>query len=379
MTPLAYYTPDDQNFTNNQLTTVSHSSRYDLACITPDQFRRAIADEILQYQHAGYTGPTAFPSQFHLWWNPLIYNLPVTQQYAAVIPTTVSPTVTYYTVPSGLSSSTALYTFSGHNGVTGGTGPNPDLARVAVNPQIQTPLTSAMVAQVAPYLLQHCSQFIVEYAGDYLQQDPASGNLTGIGQDGQIDYYIDGSGNHQIRWYGMPRSNSGASTIYGVPNPSDTNEPWSTYLPNVGTATSPSIAINYRQIATSITQYTYYPGLPDVIPLRDYYTLFYNTVNGTTGNPFIYSPPWEVDVNFDNCAFYANATNPNLGPLANTAGNGLGNPFQMNDSLNPQDNARYVAAWYNDMPAMIRILIKVDDPNDKLKDGPWYEYVFKLK
>ena len=47
-----------------------------------------------------------------------------------------------------------------------------------------------------------------------------------------------------------------------------------------------------------------------------------------------------------------------------------------NDPNNPP---RYVAAWHDDMPAMIRILIKVDDPNNKVKDGPWYEYVFRLK
>ena len=60
------------------------------------------------------------------------------------------------------------------------------------------------------------------------------------------------------------------------------------------------------------------------------------------------------------------------------------NALAFNDPGNPVGNVmptppRYVAAWHDDMPAMIRILIKVDDPNNKVKDGPWYEYVFRLK
>jgi hypothetical protein len=42
-------------------------------------------------------------------------------------------------------------------------------------------------------------------------------------------------------------------------------------------------------------------------------------------------------------------------------------------------SARYTAVWRNDVPAMVRILIKLDDPNNALQDGPWAEYVFKLK
>ena len=63
---------------------------------------------------------------------------------------------------------------------------------------------------MAPYFLQHCSQFIVEYAGDYMQQD-VNGNMTGLGPDGQIDYYLDANGNKHIRWYGMPRSSTGVA------------------------------------------------------------------------------------------------------------------------------------------------------------------------
>jgi hypothetical protein len=78
-----------------------------------------------------------------------------------------------------------------------------------------------------------------------------------------------------------------------------------------------------------------------------------------------------VDVNFNpthdyGCGTTAYATPNNTVPT-NIAFNQVGTP------------PRYVAAWHDDMPAMIRILIKVDDPNNKVKDGPWYEYVFRLK
>jgi hypothetical protein len=107
--------------------------------------------------------------------------------------------------------------------------------------------------------------------------------------------------------------------------------------------------------------------LVDVIPLRDYWWL-YAAVANNAAVP-IQSPPWEVDVNFDPTKDYAN-------PTASTY---LNNVFQATNTANPQKNARYACAWHDDMPALIRILIKVDDPNNKVKDGPWYEYVFKLK
>ena len=83
--------------------------------------------------------------------------------------------------------------------------------------------------------------------------------------------------------------------------------------------------------------------------------------------PPLYAPPWEADVSFDPTRDY---TNPVAG------GYPTGNKIAFGDPNNPP---RYVAAWHDDMPAMVRILIKVDDPNNKVKDGPWYEYVFRLK
>ena len=39
--------------------------------------------------------------------------------------------------------------------------------------------------------------------------------MTGLGPDGQIDYYLDANGNKHIRWYGMPRSSTGVMHAAG--------------------------------------------------------------------------------------------------------------------------------------------------------------------
>jgi hypothetical protein len=212
---------------------------------------------------------------------------------------------------------------------------------------------------MAPYFLQHCSQFVVEYAGDYMQQDNLAtdatfGNMTGLGPDGQIDYYVDANKNKHIRWYGMPRSST------GIP-----------HLDGLGTTPADSVLIRGYQLAKDKQNPLPAAGLSvnsftDVIPLRDFYSMWFNSVNNDNA---IYSPTWEVDVNFDPTLDYGSYATAIPAPY--TTGN-----VAFNDPKNPP---RYVAAWHDDMPAMIRILIKVDDPNNKVKDGPWYEYVFRLK
>lgn len=342
-------------------------SRYDLAATTPDQFRRTIADAILAWQAAGYTGNS-------LWWDPLVYNVgalqktavgaggtanttpPVVANSPTLIPSIVPGTQNYPGYPYATGQVSAysqtgtpvtctvptLYSFS----LDGTTSVKPDLARMAANPLLQSPVTSAAIAQMSPYFLQHCSQFIVEYAGDYLQQnnnplngtgaDPNAGAIVGLGPDGQIDYTMDANGNRRIKWYGMPR-------VEG----------------SVGVSPPTIVGYNGTDLCNSGPTLRKYV---DVIPLRDYYTMYYNTK--TQAGTF--APPWEVDVNFPPYGNYADTT---------FAAGVPNNPFYPTATFQP----RYVAAWYNDMPAMIRILIKVDDPNNKVKDGPWFEYVFKLK
>ena len=46
--------------------------------------------------------------------------------------------------------------------------------RFQCNPFVAGPLTSASMAKQSPYFVGHCSQFIVEYAGDFIAQQPAT-------------------------------------------------------------------------------------------------------------------------------------------------------------------------------------------------------------
>jgi type II secretory pathway pseudopilin PulG len=387
MSPLSYGTVDycqptpPGNPTPTEGVTQSQSSRYDIAGATPDQFDRIIANAILNWQAAGYFGPS-------LWWNPLVYSFPIAQttgtgtvgtvpQYSQT--TTTPYVVPYYQVPPQILRSTQeMYTSPlaprgrGFVPVAQFADPGLWLNRPQCNPLIQTPVTAAALAEMAPYFLQHCSQFVVEYAGDYMQQDnnpPSSdanaGNMLGLGPDGQIDYYLDANGNKHIRWYGMPRSSTGTPHLDGL-----------------GTTAGDSVLIrgydNTKDKAASIPA----TGLPinyftDVIPLRDYYTMWFNSLNNNT---LVYSPPWEVDVNFDPSRDYGAYFNPTTNSVANVpAANASANNNAFNGPFATSNPPRYVAAWHDDVPAMVRILIKVDDPNNKVKDGPWYEYVFRLK
>jgi hypothetical protein len=64
-------------------------------------------------------------------------------------------------------------------------------------------------ALLAPFLASGCSNFIVEFAGDFLSQDP-NGTVTGNIPDGILDFDRDGSGGvQQTQWYGMPRDVDG--------------------------------------------------------------------------------------------------------------------------------------------------------------------------
>jgi hypothetical protein len=405
LTPLGNFSPDSNYvYTNNAMPiTVSQMSRYDLAMITTDQFRRAIADEIAQWR-SNDTANVNLNGYFtggHLWWNPLVYDLAASEQpiaavgnagaatYAAQAAYAVNTTppysaMSYFVNPTYVAAppnpafpypaQPPTYLFGTWNNAAApgtfgamkdanGNPSTPNLARVVCNPQMQAPLTSASIAQMSPYFLQHCSQFIVEYAGDYLQQN-ANGTIAGVGQDGQIDFTVDANGNKKIKWYGMPRSSNGGTPNVYVPGAG--NGPGGSYIIR-GYSGNATVGNDNPIDGPTMRQFV------DVIPLRDYYTMWFNHLNGDN---LVYQPPWEVDINFDP-AGVESATAPGGDYAAPTPYAGT-NPLKVmfGDSANP---SRYVAAWYNDMPAMIRILIKVDDPNNKLKDGPWYEYVFKLK
>ena len=95
--------------------------------------------------------------------------------------------------------------------------------RFKCNPFIAKPVTADNLAQATPFCVGGCSQFTVEYAGDYLTQDnnPADTNYGVITDntkgDGQVDYIIINPNTpqqrKQILWYGMPRNTSGQAGL----------------------------------------------------------------------------------------------------------------------------------------------------------------------
>ncbi len=89
------------------------------------------------------------------------------------------------------------------------------VGRYQVNPYQLRPLTAAAAAQQVPIFVPACTQFIVEFAGDFVQQNPTTGAYEDtdsppdgnfVGQDGRIDTV---PGTNQIRWYGLPRDTNG--------------------------------------------------------------------------------------------------------------------------------------------------------------------------
>ena len=227
------------------------------------------------------------------------------------------------------------------------------------------PITSESVSQAHPIFLQGVSQFIVEYAGDFLSQDPITGNVIdatyivenggGVIQtqpmthqgvtDGVVDFYIDGNGYKQIRWYGLPRDTNGDNKI----------------------------PVSKTDLST----------MPDVVPLRDVIRTRFPTATRAPNERVL--PP------------YPPASGGNLGDYAQGPG------------AMPPDDSDYICAWSKDdrlyglvgdqnvqtasgndrniggtpvppapKPQLIRITITLVDPNGSVPDGQTYQYVYKL-
>ena len=177
---------------------------------------------------------------------------------------------------------------------------------------------SAAVALTHPIFVRGCSQFIVEFAGDYATQDPVTGVLGGPGGDGQIDFIVDPvTGNHRIRWYGFPRDT--ASSVNGALTPDG-------LVDSVGT-----------------TRFC------DVVPVSTYL--------GTAPLGFERAVP---TIDSANKMSFPNAAASNI----------------------PKSSQPYICAWGPDVgiayPKMIRITIGIDNPSGRLNTQQLFEYVFTL-
>lgn len=300
-------------------------SRYDLVNASLEQVRQDVADI------RANVGATNFEWPRSTWWQPLVYTL----------------TVAANPGPPG-----------------DGTIPLTDpVSRFNCNPRIAKPITSESMAKAMPVLLNNCSQFAVEYAGDFLTQNnnqyvynnatpptlvynPDWGTVTALEPDGVIDYVVDHSKvtntdynvAARTRWYGLPRDTNDDGIISGFAN-------------------NPSYQRARYDTSVQYTNFSSGNELVDVVPLRDVVATIRDPSNGNGQlYPNFFGAAFEREL-----PFYAPGGEYMSG-LANAPAN-VKNAF------------RYTCVWVNSSPKMIRIALKLEDPAGRLPEGQWYEYV----
>lgn len=232
--------------------------------------------------------------------------------------------------------------------------------RHQANPIPNRPLDSFGVARTAPIFLRGCTQFIVEFAGDFVTQDDRpflNGNPANLNAefgrvfnqnppvpDGVTDFVVhfnDANSNGLInpaengtvrrvtRWYGMPRDTNGDGVIPG----------W---------YAAPLTTTNLNNL------------MPDVVPLRDVVS---------SGLGALYAPALDSGRSiekFDTLDVPTNANRDYVG-----AAGGM------------TDRSRYFASWGPDTPLapkprMIRITLALDEPAASMASEQTYEYVIEL-
>jgi hypothetical protein len=211
--------------------------------------------------------------------------------------------------------------------------PGPSDSRAA-NYGTNTPdWMSAWAAQTAPIFVRGCTQFIVEFAGDYATQDPVTGNVTSAypDTDGQIDYIIDATGKRRIRWYGFPRDTATDSNITGVALNNGSPVPDGA----IGLWDVIPVAWYLRGSLPAFTrQLPFERDVPDSSGPMSSFTMGFTQTSAASNSPRMVTPPYV-------CAW---------GP--NTAA-----------ALRPK---------------MIRITIGIDEPNGRLGTKQIYEFIYKL-
>lgn len=293
-------------------------SRYDLAGITMANFGNDLREYVLNPNPAPPPAPK-FLVDNPSWWQRMLYA-------SANYPITMSA------------------------------GTSPPAFRYEADRFVTKPLTSAQAARLTPVLLNGCSQFIVEFAGDYITQDnnppPPTGAdpmtygdrittpnpAAGQKPDGIIDFVIDRSTGvpvRSIRWYGMPRDVAGLNT--GGPNGQ---------IP-VSSASTPSLATVASDPPVDVLPVGIVRGAP--LPFE---REFPDTAPGTVDYANVpgmlptarYTCMWGPDVFVDTDLLLPTSLDPTLSPL----------------------------------PQMLRITFVLDEPNGRLAEGQTYEFVITL-
>jgi type II secretory pathway pseudopilin PulG len=254
------------------------------------------------------------------------------------------------------------------------------------------------LAQTNPILLPRVTQFIVEYAGDFISQDEnqyTPGNPTvlnpnyhnilpypqGAQPDGNIDY-VYFRGQKRIRWYGLPRYVGSGNIIpfsrngYVGPVVQGTATPPST-ASTVGQPTQLPVTVKSNGGYTTYNNNPNINNMPDVVPLSDILTAIGNgngpyiaPTIGIGGTSRIAAPFERVVLAATPGSSNAPYTQENYANPVAPGGNG--------QLLTPA-NANYICAWAGGGPKMIRITITLEDANSKnLTGGKTFEYIFNL-
>lgn len=212
-----------------------------------------------------------------------------------------------------------------------------DGRRFQCNPFMVKPISAPAFSQQRGVFLSGCTQFIVEYAGDFVHQNVTTGvvdNWFGDNTpanpipktDGEIDYIpamtVAPFLPRQIRWYGMPRSITTSNNLNAQSG--------------------------------------------DVVPLRDLISTLSGVTTAWGGAPFekhlpTASPSSNYLAGSSRLEFLEN--NPTAGSP-------------------PILDSNYVCAWGprdTVRPTLIRIVMVLDDPNGRLKNGLTFEYVYKVQ
>jgi hypothetical protein len=335
LSPLQYNSTATDGLTRLQ------TSRYDLARTTIEQFRNDVGQIVVP--------PPGQPLASN-WWVPLVYS---TSAGAPLLPA----------------------------------------FRFQVNPFPAKPITSGSAAQMAPYFVGHVSQFIVEFAGDFLTQDnvaatgtspnftssPTYGHATAVGPDGEIDWQLDIKGEWDNTVIYSPGDN--------VEDPKNHGQYYQ-YI-----ATTPGSGVS---LSTNTVWQRYAGGAQPPRRIR-----WYGLPRETSGD-LVHLDYNDVVPVRDVIADDLPAANPNYAPFETLAEL----PTQPNFNVNTQRhdyftdttnydytsgipavdaNLHYTCIWTNagsvrqGVPALIRIIMTVEDESGRLDGGQTFEYILSTR
>ena len=249
------------------------------------------------------------------------------------------------------------------------------------------PINSKSVSQRQNLLADSCSQFIVEFAGDFVTQDNlGTPDYTRPPQpDGVLDFYVDASGLRHTRFYGLPRDVDGDRSIPGYNDVRRINSP--DIIPVADFQTKfkdPSIpgnSVYYTRQTPNLRPPTRAAGISDEAFERSFgpsYFVFERSLPPSasvpTGSPGVLetTPPTATD--------YSRVTVEPTGASRASPGDSgyecLWDPVNAAKAYPVVVNGVTRNAYA--VPKLIRIIVDIRDPNGKMSQPLTQEYVFPV-